>query len=116
MKENSLYEVEELKDFFNKFDDMITLDSLGLLLEHTEYNYKNAELAFKIVSNKKWNDVWSDEMQGINEYDYLCILHNFNLDEVEEKIDLLNEKELCYFKDLIANGIDKIPIIKPRVR
>lgn len=106
MESINLEKLQELIDLFKKFN-IDTLDSIGILLQYTKNLSRETNFAFINVYKDKALEM-RNEFEGINEYDYICKVNNFNLSEIERIIDSLNNDELKYLRVLINNAYNNI--------
>ena len=106
MESINLEKLQELIDLFKKFN-IDTLDSIGILLQYTKNLSRETNFAFINVYKEKALEM-RNEFEGINEYDYICKVNNFNLSEIERIIDSLNNDELKYLRVLINNAYNNI--------
>lgn len=98
---------EELKKLFEKYD-IFTLDSLNILINYLDETEKKEIFpAFKSVYTKKYKEV-EREFEGINEYDFICKLLNFNIQDIIDSIDTLSKTELHFFNHIIEVAKSKI--------
>lgn len=98
-------ENNELKSFFRKFS-LDSLESIDLLLEKSDDLEK---AIYTSIYNEKFELV-RDEYEGINEYDYLSRLSNFEINEIIDNIDIFSDKELNYLNRLLNSVLDKTSI------
>lgn len=99
--------LEEIEKLFEKLELYPTLDSIGIILKYTDEQLVTT--AFNLVVRKKY-EKFTDEFEGINEYDYICQILNFDISEFKRNIHLFSEKELIFIQSIInnaLNGIDK---------
>ena len=94
----------DLINFYNKFS-IVNLDSIGILLQYNN-NSKEEEIAYKKVYEKKFDEK-KEEFNGINDYDYLCKIANFEIIG-KEKLIKFNNDELLFLREIIENAINKI--------
>ncbi len=106
MESINLEKLQELIDLFKKFN-IDTLDSIGILLQYTKNLSRETNFAFISVYREKALET-RNEFEGINEYDYICKVNNFNLSEIESIVDSLNKEELKYLIILINNAYNNI--------
>lgn len=97
--------LEEIKELFEKLELYPTLDSIGLILPYTDNQLITR--AFNIVYNEKYQKC-IDEFEGINEYDTICQVLNFDMSELKRKIDLFSKNELIFMQTIIDNALNKI--------
>ena len=106
-KKNLNMNYDEIKKLFNKFN-INTLESIDVLLSCvSEYNLNETNLAYLNVYKDKYEKN-IEKYNGINEYDNICKIKNFNLAEIKNNIVLLNEKELIYLQMLIDDALNNI--------
>lgn len=99
--------LEEIEELFEKLELYPTLDSISIILKYTDEQLVTT--AFNLVVRKKY-EKFTDEFEGINEYDYICQILNFDISEFKRNIHLFSEKELIFIQSIInnaLNGIDK---------
>ncbi len=89
--------IEEAKKFFNKFS-LESLESIDLILPNNDPIINGA---FISVYNKKFEEQ-RDEYEGMNEYDYITRMQNFNIKEIDN-IDNFEKEELICLKKLLNN-------------
>ena len=98
---------DELKEIFVLCDSK-TLDSLDILLENVDdYDLTVLNNAYSFAYRKIWEKN-RNEFEGMNEYDYLTKVQEFDMTKIMDYIDVYNQKELNCFKDLIVNAIEKL--------
>ena len=98
---------EELKEIVSTYE-LETLDSLNIILKNVrDYDLTELVMAFNGTYRKAWSKS-REEFEGMNEYDFLTKLHNFDITEIVDTIDETNQNELNCFKSLIANAINNI--------
>lgn len=85
-------DINEAKKFFEKFS-LQSLESLDLILPNTD---PIINAAYVSVYNKKFEEV-RDEYEGMNEYDYITKVLNFNISELDD-ISKFNDDEISYLK------------------
>lgn len=90
---------DELKKLFDKFS-LDSLESLYVLISESDIDVWSA---YSNVYKKKFEPC-RDEYEGINEYDYLCRLHNFCIKEIEDNIIAFTQKELKFLEFLLKNN------------
>ncbi len=96
--------IEELKELFNKYS-IDTLDSLGLLIGLVNTNHmENVLIAYKYVYARKFLEN-SECYEGMNEYDDICMLLNFNMTEVLYNLNKLNDKELEFIISIAEKAL-----------
>ena len=97
---------EELKKFFERYD-IFTLDSLNILINYLdEEEKKEIYPPFKKVYKNKYKEV-EREFEGINEYDFICKLLNFDIKDIIDDIDTLSKKELDFLNHIITVSLSK---------
>lgn len=99
--------LNEIEEFFEKLELYPTLDSIGILLPYT--NDESITSVFNIVFMKKYKEC-SSEFEGINEYDYICQLANFDISEINKNIDKFSQKELLFIRTIISNALNEIEV------
>lgn len=97
--------LNEIKELFDKLELMPTLDSIGMLLPYTDDI--NPTIAFKMIYNRKYLEC-TEEFEGLNEYDYITQVLNFDLSELKKNIELFSQKELAFLKYIINNALTNI--------
>jgi len=96
--------IEELKELFNKYS-IDTLDSLGLLIGLVNTNHmENVLIAYKYVYDRKFLEN-NEDYEGMNEYDDICMLLNFNMTEVLYNLNKLNNKELEFIISIAEKAL-----------
>ena len=99
--------LEDIKKLFEKLQLFPTLDSIGIILPYTDD--KSINTVFNLVVGEKYKKC-TEELEGINEYDYICQILNFDISEFKRNVDLFSQKELIFVQSIInnaLNGIDK---------
>ena len=91
-----------IKKLFEKLQLFPTLDSIGILIPYT--NDESITTVFNTVVRKKYEQC-SDEFEGINEYDYICQILNFDISEFNKNIDKFTQTELLYIRKIINNAL-----------
>ena len=80
------------------------LDSIDILLGFVKnYDLKLINSVFKNSYQQKW-DKYSDKFEGINEYDYITRINNFDISKTFTMIEL-NSYELVFFKKIIEDAL-----------
>lgn len=97
--------LEEIEELFEKLELYPTLDSIGIILKYTDDQLVTT--AFNLVVRKKYEKC-THEFEGINEYDYICQILNFDISEFKRNIDLFSEKELIFVQSIINNALNSI--------
>lgn len=97
--------LDEIKQLFEKLQSFVTLDSIGILLPYT--NDESITTVFNTVCRKKYEHYFA-EFEGINEYDYICQILNFDISELNKNIDKFNQKELLFIRNIINNALINI--------
>lgn len=105
IKEDNIMNLEDIKILFEKLKLFPTLDSISLILPYT--NNQSMEFAFNVVYRKKCKEC-IDEFEGMNEYDNICLVSNFDISELKKNIDLFSRKELNFIQSIINNAINCI--------
>ena len=92
-------------ELFNKF----SIDALESLETILKYSDKNMELYSVIgnILNKKYEEE-KIEFEGMDEYDTICRVLNFNLAEIKSNVDSMSKEELFILKELLDTAINKI--------
>ena len=62
---------------------------------------------FNSVVREKYKSCTS-EFEGMNEYDYICLVSNFDISEFKRNIDLFSQKELMFLQSIINNALNSI--------
>lgn len=93
--------INDLKDFFRKFS-LDSLESIDLLLSKSDALER---AVYTNIYNEKFELV-RDEYEGINEYDYLTRLSNFDINEIINNIDIFSNVELHYLDKLLNSVLD----------
>ncbi len=99
--------LDEIKELFDKLDLFPTLDSIGILLPYT--NDESITTVFNTVVKKKYAEC-KDEFEGINEYDYICQILNFDISELNINIDKFSQRELLFIRTIISNALNEIEV------
>ena len=106
-KKNLNMNYEDIKRLFNKFN-IHTLESIDVLLSCVSgYNLDETNSAYLNVYKNKYEKI-KEEFNGINEYDDICKINDFNLSQIKNNIVILSEKELIYLKMLIDDALNNI--------
>lgn len=96
----------ELKDYIKLFDryDVYTLYSLGFLLTLAKDLdlFPNAAVS-RLIAKKMEED--KDNFEGMEEYDDLTIMHNFDITEIMDDLGNLNSTEFNYLRSLAEKAI-----------
>lgn len=99
--------IEELKKLFEKYD-LFTLDSLDVLINYLDESEKERILpVFNNVYRKKYKTI-EEEFEGINEYDNINKLLNFDIKDIINSIDKLNKKELEFLNHITKTANSKV--------
>lgn len=94
-------------EFFSKYD-YFTLDSLLLLLgNNTNPELAKTKIAIYSTKLSKYKDIM-EEFEGINEYDDISRVLNFDIEEVKEDIVNLNKEELELLALIFSEAKKKI--------
>lgn len=96
--------IEEARKFFDKFS-LESLELLDLILPNDD---PIINCAFMSVYNKKYEE-HRDEYEGMNEYDYITKMLNFNIKEMDD-INNFEKEELICLKTLLNNENIKMKI------
>ena len=84
--------------------DLSELDSIDLLLGYVKkYDLKLINSVFTNLYQQKW-DKYNDEFEGINEYDYITRINNFDIEKILDSIEL-NSYELIFFKKIMEDAL-----------
>lgn len=84
--------------------DLSELDSIDLLLGYVKkYDLKLINSVFTNLYQQKW-DKYSDKFEGINEYDYITRINNFDISKLLTSIEL-NPYELIFFKKIMKDAL-----------
>lgn len=87
--------------------DLSELDSIDLLLGYVKkYDLKLINSVFTNLYQQKW-DKYNDEFEGINEYDYITRINNFDISKLLTSIEL-NPYELIFFKKIMKDALINI--------
>lgn len=97
--------LEDIKELFEKLQLFPTLDSIGIILPYTDD--ESITTVFNLVVKEKYQEC-IDEFEGINEYDYICKILNFDISEFKRNIDLFSQKELMFLQSIINNALNGI--------
>lgn len=97
--------LDEIKKLFEKIQLFSTLDSIGILLSYT--NDESITTVFNTVFRKKCEHC-SDGFEGINEYDYICQILNFDISELNKNMDKFSQKEFLFIRNIINNALINI--------
>ena len=97
--------LDEIKELFEKIELITTLDSIGILLPYIDDS--SIDTVFNIVYRKKYEQC-IEEFEGINEYDYICKILNFDLSELKRNIKLFSQKELLFIQYIIKSALTDI--------
>ena len=84
--------------------DLSELDSIDLLLGYVKkYDLKLINSVFTNLYQQKW-DKYNDKFEGINEYDYITRINNFDIEKILDSIEL-NSYELIFFKKIMEDAL-----------
>ena len=97
--------INTIKELFKKLS-IDTLYSLELIIQYSDNANQLYTIIELVLKNKEINRV--DYFQGINEYDFLTKLHNFDLTSINTHIEIFNNEELAILKKIIESAIMKI--------
>lgn len=97
--------LEDIKELFEKLKLFPTLDSIGIILPYTDD--ESITTVFNLVVREKYKEC-TDEFEGMNEYDYICQILNFDISEFKRNIDLFSQKELMFVQSIINNALNGI--------
>lgn len=98
--------IDSLKEILDVCD-MNDLDSIDILFTHVKkYNLESQKNLLREVQKEKW-DKYSSEYEGMNEYDYITIINNFDISTTFDHI-LLTPYELIFFKKIMEDAIINI--------
>ena len=97
--------LEDIRKLFEKLELFPTLDSISILLPYTDDNPITS--VFNSVVREIYKSCTS-EFEGMNEYDYICLVSNFDISEFKRKIDLFSQKELMFVQSIINNALNGI--------
>lgn len=87
--------------------DLSELDSIEILLGHVKsYDLKLMNNAVNSVYQQKW-DKDRGEFEGINEYDYITRISNFDISKIFTSNEL-NSYELIFFKKIMKDALINI--------
>ena len=97
----------EIIELFNKFN-INTLESIDLLLSYVkEYNLDDTNIAYKNVYQEKYEKN-RNKFEGMNEYDFVNKMINFDLSEVINNARSLSEEEIIYLQQIIDDSLKNI--------
>lgn len=87
--------------------DLSELDSIDILLGYVKkYDLTLINGVFNNLNQQKW-DKYSDKFEGINEYDYITRINNFDISKLLTSIEL-NPYELIFFKKIMKDALINI--------
>lgn len=98
-------QINTIKELFKKLS-IDTLYSLELIIQYSDNANQLYSVIESVITSKDINRV--DNLQGINEYDFLTKLHNFDLTSINTHIEIFNNEELAILKEIIESAIMKI--------
>lgn len=87
--------------------DLDELDSMDLLLGYVKkYDLKLINSVLKNTYQQKWNK-YSHEFEGMNEYDHITRISNFDIEKTFDSIEL-SSYELVFFKKIMEDALINI--------
>lgn len=92
---------EELEGFFNKYN-ISELDAFKVIMQYV-YDYEKEEI------EKILNSVKNNKEQNYKEF---CFKEEFNLSNITDKNDLLNDKELVFLYKVVNDALLCLSSIK----
>ena len=92
---------EELEGFFNKYN-ISELDAFKVIMQYV-YDYEKEEI------EKILNSVKNNKEQNYKEF---CFKEEFNLSNITDKNDLLNDKELVFLYKIVNDALLCLSSIK----
>ena len=96
----------KLKEIFD-ICDLDELDSMDLLLGYVKkYDLELINSVFKKTYQQKWNK-YSHEFEGMNEYDHITRINNFDIEKTFDSIEL-SSYELVFFKKIMEDALINI--------
>ena len=97
----------EIIELFNKFN-INTLESIDLLLSYVKgCNLDDTNIAYKNVYQEKYEKS-RNKFEGMNEYDFVNKMINFDLSEVINNAGSLSEEEIIYLQQIIDDSLKNI--------
>lgn len=107
-KKNKNLNAKEFKKLFERYN-IYTLDSINILLNVVGEVEQNALVirTFNSAYNKVYNES-KDGFEGRNEYTYSDMVRNFDLTEISDNFESLNNRELGFISKLVKDGVYKL--------